>query len=183
MDNPLSEKSPNLERITAALAYASRAHRGQRRKGADAAPYINHPIEVMAVLVSEVGIADCNIICAALLHDTIEDTDVTLADLRELFGTEVADIVAEISDDKTLKSAERKQLQIEHARRLSHGAKIIKLADKICNLRDIGDSPPVGWGIDRQRAYFDWSKQVIEGLRGAHSELEVLFDQVFVTRP
>ncbi len=183
MSNDESSISADLHRISAALAYASHAHSGQRRKGADAAPYINHPIAVMCLLVSEAGIADPSVLCAALLHDTLEDTDATARDLDDLFGGEVAAIVVEVSDDKTLESIERKRLQIEHARGLSHGAKAIKLADKICNLRDLNDSPPVSWSVDRQRAYFDWAKQVIDGLRGTHPHLDTLFDRTYVTRP
>ena len=162
--------------LVAAAAFAAEKHRDQRRKDADASPYINHPIALANVLAGEAGIVDVQTIVAALLHDTVEDTDTTAEELRRLFGDDIAAVVLEVTDDKSLPKAHRKRLQIEHAANLSQRAKLVKLADKICNLRDIRLSPPVDWPLERRREYVDWARRVVDGLRGAHSILESLFD-------
>lgn len=162
--------------LVSAAAFAAEKHRNQRRKDADASPYINHPIALANVLTNEAGITDVLTIAAALLHDTIEDTDTTAEELRIHFGDEIAAIVLEVTDDKSLPKAERKRLQIEHAPHLGQQAKQVKLADKICNLRDIRRTPPADWPLERQREYFDWARRVVDGLRGTHSGLEALFD-------
>jgi guanosine-3',5'-bis(diphosphate) 3'-pyrophosphohydrolase len=118
-----------------------------------------------------------------LLHDTIEDTKTTGTELRRLFGTRVAGIVAEVTDNKRLPKERRKELQIDHAGSLSQNAKQVKLADKICNLRDILASPPKDWSIQRKRQYFDWAKKVIDQVRGTNSKLERRFDQLYRKRP
>jgi GTP diphosphokinase / guanosine-3',5'-bis(diphosphate) 3'-diphosphatase len=141
-----------------ALAFASRKHRRQRRKDVEASPYINHPIELVSILALEAGINDCDTLCAALLHDTIEDTDTSVEELVEAFGRSVASLVQEVTDDKRLPKAERKLRQVEHAAHLSPKARFVKLADKIANLRDVADSPPVKWPLARRREYFDWAK-------------------------
>lgn len=94
----------------------------------------------------------------------------------------MASIVVEVTDDKLLDKALRKQLQIDHAPHLSTGAKLVKLADKICNLRDILESPPAGWSAERKEAYFTWAGSVVGGLRGVHPRLEVVFDAVVARR-
>mgnify|MGYP000956370407 CR=1 FL=1 len=160
-----------------AAAFAAEKHRDQRRKGVSASPYINHPIAVANVLANEGGVHDITILCAALLHDTIEDTDTTDAELVSEFGAEIAGIVGEVTDDKSLEKQERKRLQIEHATTVSPKAKLVKLADKICNLRDILESPP-DWDINRKRGYFAWAADVVAGLRGVHPRLESTFDSL-----
>jgi len=162
--------------VLAASAFAACKHRDQRRKGAEASPYINHPIAVANVLANEAGIADPIILAAALLHDTVEDTDTTAKDLEAAFGHEIAAIVVEVTDDKCLSKQQRKLLQIEHAATLSRHAKLVKLADKICNVRDMGQSPPAGWSPERRAEYFTWAKQVVDGMRGVSPVLEALFD-------
>jgi guanosine-3',5'-bis(diphosphate) 3'-pyrophosphohydrolase len=161
-----------------AEAFAADKHRDQRRKDAAASPYINHPIALANVLRSEGGVTDEVVLCAALLHDTIEDTETTSEELRETFGDEIAHVVLEVTDDKSLDKAERKRLQVEHAASLSDRAKLVKLADKICNLRDIIASPPSDWSTTRKLEYFDWAKSVVEGIRGVHAGLEAVFDSV-----
>jgi guanosine-3',5'-bis(diphosphate) 3'-pyrophosphohydrolase len=123
------------------------------------------------------------VLIAAILHDTVEDTDTTGDELADVFGREIADMVLEVSDDKSLPKTERKRLQVAEAEQLSRGARLVKLADKICNLRDISRSPPTGWPLERQQAYFDWAKAVVDGLRSTHPELERLFDAAFSARP
>lgn len=132
----------NLASFVKALAFASRKHSQQRRKDVDASPYINHPIALVSILAVEAGINDCDTLCAALLHDTIEDTDTSVEELVETFGAPVASLVQELTDDKRLPKAERKLLQVEHAEHLSSKACSVKLADKIANLREVADSPP-----------------------------------------
>ena len=159
-----------------AVAFAADKHRNQRRKDAEASPYINHPIALANVLANEGGVQDVTVLCAAVLHDTIEDTETTADELRALFGDQVAAVVLEVTDDKSLDKAQRKQLQIEHAAHISPEAKLVKLADKICNLRDLLVSPPADWSAERKQAYFDWAAAVVAGLRGVHPGLEAVFD-------
>ncbi len=159
-----------------AVAFAADKHRKQRRKDTDASPYINHPIALANVLANEGGITNKDVLCAAMLHDTIEDTETTEAELRLAFGAKITAIVLEVTDDKSLDKAARKQQQIEHAPHISIEAKMVKLADKICNLRDILSTPPVGWPVARKQAYFAWANDVVAGLRGTNIKLERVFD-------
>lgn len=171
-----------MKQMMTALAFAADKHKNQRRKDADASPYINHPIALANLLLNEAGIEDQRVLTAAILHDTIADTDTTKQELVRHFGKDVADIVLEVTDDKTLPKADRKRLQIEHAAHISRRAKLVKLADKICNLRDISGSPPTGWSAQRKREYFDWAKEVVDRLRGVHPGLEHLFDKAYEAR-
>ena len=173
----------DLSLLLRALAFAAHKHRDQRRKDVAASPYINHPIALADVLVNEGGIDEVEVLCAALLHDTIEDTDTTRDEVAGAFGERVAAIVAEVTDDKTLAKAERKEAQVEHAAHISREAKLVKLADKICNLRDVVAHPPAGWSLERRREYFDWAKRVVDRLRGAHPGLEAVFDRAHAGRP
>lgn len=169
--------------ILRAASFAAHKHRNQRRKDADASPYINHPLALARVLTEEGGVTDAATLCAALLHDTIEDTDTTAEELRREFGDEVCSIVEEVTDDKTLPKAERKRMQVEHAAHISDKAKRVKLADKICNLCDVAQTPPAEWSIERRREYFDWAKLVIDRLRGVDVQLERIFDAAYSARP
>ena len=171
-----------MNRIIRAIAFAADKHRDQRRKDVNASPYINHPIALANVLANEAGVDDERVLVAAVLHDTIEDTETSEQELVRVFGQDIAAIVLEVTDDKALPKAERKRLQVENAPDISRRAKLVKLADKICNLRDLLASPPVHWPLQRQQAYFDWSAQVIAGLRGVHAPLEALFDAVYARR-
>ncbi len=171
-----------LALLLEALAFAAHKHRRQRRKDRHASPYINHPIALATLLVSEGGVGDPEVLAAALLHDTIEDTRTTYEELEAAFGRRVARTVLEVTDNKRLRKQTRKRLQIEHAAGLSRGAKLVKLADKICNLRDLRSRPPVGWDKWRRREYFDWAKQVVDGLRGVNPRLEAAFDAAYGMR-
>jgi guanosine-3',5'-bis(diphosphate) 3'-pyrophosphohydrolase len=180
----MSELPPgDLAIVLEALGFAAHKHRDQRRKDASASPYINHPIALANVLVREGAVSDPDVVAAALLHDTLEDTQTTLGELRAAFGERVARIVEEVTDDKSLPKAERKRLQIERAAALSREAQLVKLADKICNLRDMADHPPTSWDLARRREYFDWAKAVIDRVRGAHPGLEAAFDAAYARRP
>jgi len=176
-------RKSELELLLKALAFAAHKHRDQRRKDAEASPYINHPIALADALVNEGGITDPEVLCAALLHDTVEDTDTTEAELADAFGARIARIVAEVTDDTKLPKEDRKRLQIEHAPHLSREAKLVKLADKLCNLRDVDLRPPFKWDTARRREYFDWAKRVVDGLRGTHEGLEKAFDEAYSRRP
>lgn len=166
-----------------ALGFAAEKHRSQRRKDAEASPYINHPIALADLLVNEAGEDDPIVIAAAILHDTVEDTETTLSELTQHFGAQISAIVAEVTDDKALEKRERKRLQIEHAPTASAAAQKVKLADKICNLRDLEKSPPAKWPVERRREYFEWAKAVVDGLRDQHPALAALFDQAYARRP
>jgi guanosine-3',5'-bis(diphosphate) 3'-pyrophosphohydrolase len=166
-----------------ALEFASRKHSAQRRKDAEASPYINHPIALVSILAVEAGVDDPDVLCAALLHDTIEDTDTTRDELVEQFGSSIADIVVEVTDDKKLPKQLRKQLQIEHAPALSRGAGLVKFADKIANLRDVADCPPSDWPVQRRQEYFDWAKAVVDGIRDVPTRLQSLFTAAYARRP
>ncbi len=166
-----------------AIAFAAEKHRNQRRKDAEASPYINHPIALARVLAVEGGVTDAIVLAAAVLHDTIEDTQTRVEELREHFGGEITAVVLEVTDDKALGKAERKRLQVEHAPDLSNRAKLVKLADKICNVRDVASTPPAEWSLERRQEYFDWAKQVVDGLRGIDPALEAVFDQAYQARP
>jgi GTP diphosphokinase / guanosine-3',5'-bis(diphosphate) 3'-diphosphatase len=173
----------DLGRVLDALVFAADKHRHQRRKDHDASPYINHPIDLTHILVNEAGVADPLVLVAAVLHDTVEDTATTLDELAARFGPEVSQLVAELTDDKSLPKDARKRLQEEHAPHASFRAQQVKLADKISNLRDLAARPPATWDVARRRAYFDWCKRVIDGLRGRHAALEALFDAAYQARP
>ena len=159
VSNPTTGLSfTQTRKVFQALAFAAHKHRDQRRKDAGASPYINHPIALADILVNEGGITDHIVLCAAILHDTIEDTETTYEELVVAFGREIADVVQEVTDDKSLDKAVRKQLQIEHAPHASSRAKLVKLADKTCNLRDIAATPPAGWSEERRREFRDWAR-------------------------
>lgn len=172
-DCSVAVMTPNF---LAALSLAAYKHRNQRRKDAAKTPYINHPINVANILLNEAGITDEVVLIAAILHDTVEDTETSFEEIEQQFGSHVRSIVAEVTDDKSLSKAERKQAQIEHASGLSDRAKLLKLADKTANLRDLVNAPPEGWSAERINNYIEWGKAVIDPLRGHHAKLESLFD-------
>jgi len=147
--------------ILSAACFAAQKHSAQRRKGSTAEPYINHLLEVAELLVRTADELDTSLILAALLHDTIEDAGVTREELAVRFGEDVAALVAEVSDDKSLPKQTRKALQIENAPRKSPRAQALGTADKISNLRSIVSSPPADWSFERKVEYVRWSRQVV----------------------
>jgi guanosine-3',5'-bis(diphosphate) 3'-pyrophosphohydrolase len=167
----------DLAQLLEALQFAAHKHRAQRRKDADASPYINHPLEVATILATTGAISDLATLLAAVLHDTIEDTETTPEELEERFGPEVRSLVLEVTDDKRLPKEERKRLQVEHAPSLSPKAKLIKLGDKIANVHDVTATPPADWTLERRRDYLDWTEQVVQGCRGANPSLERRYDE------
>jgi len=166
-----------------ALSFAAFKHRHQRRKGVKAIPYINHPIALADLLVRTAKINDPEIIATALLHDTVEDTCTTSKVLKTEFGPVISKLVAELTDDKSLPSEVRKRRQVEHAPSLSPRARMVKLADKTCNLRDVVQDPPAKWSLKRKQEYFDWAKEVVDKIRGTNVKLEKAFDEAFAKRP
>ncbi|HYM86864.1 MAG TPA: HD domain-containing protein [Pseudoxanthomonas sp.] len=182
----------SMTRVIDAIAFAAHAHRMQRRKDKDETLCINHPVALVQILAVEAGIDDADVLCAAALHDYLEvccgeHGHATLEEGRQLllerFGEQVLAYVDAVTDDKSLPKAERKRRQVEHAPHVPHGAKLIKLADKTANLRDLIDFPPADWAAYRRREYFDWAAQVIAQVRGTHPQLEALFDQAYAHRP
>jgi guanosine-3',5'-bis(diphosphate) 3'-pyrophosphohydrolase len=169
----------DLSHLLDAVNFAASKHRCQRRKDAEASPYVNHPIAVAHLLATRAGVRDLMTLQAAILHDTIEDTDTCYEELAACFGKEVADIVAEVTDDKSVPKAERKRLQIKNAPNKSQSAALVKLADKTCNLRDILESPPSDWSSARKREYFDWAKGVVDLLPAVNPALKLEFDLLY----
>ena len=167
-------------RLLAAAAFSAERHRDQRRKGGRDTPYINHPLEVAERLVRIGGVEDTDILMAAILHDTIEDTDTTAEELEDHFGAAVCSLVLEVTDDRNLTSLERKRLEIEHAPELTPGAKQIKLADKTCNIADMATNPPTSWTRQRRRDYLDFAEQIALGCRGINPALDAEFLRVLV---
>jgi guanosine-3',5'-bis(diphosphate) 3'-pyrophosphohydrolase len=173
----------DMQQLLDAVMFAADKHRNQRRKDAEASPYINHPIALAHLLATTGGIDDIVVLQAAVLHDTIEDTETTEAELRARFGDEVTSIVLEVTDDKSLPKQRRKELQVEHAPHKSAGAVLVKLADKTCNLRDIANAPPADWPLSRRQEYFDWAKRVVDALPALSPGLRAAFDAAYAQRP
>lgn len=173
-------------RLLKALELSSYRHRKQIRKGSENNPYIMHPIQVASLLANTGNEHDEVLLIGAVLHDTIEDTVANEAEKNELmqqieseFGTEVLDLVLEVTDDKSLEKQERKRLQIEHAPHKSVRAKKLKIADKISNIQDIILAPQLDWSIERRIEYLHWANNVVAGLRGVNPVLEKMFDDLF----
>ncbi|MGZ5173577.1 MAG: HD domain-containing protein, partial [Burkholderiales bacterium] len=171
------ENSDALAAILKALHFAADKHRDQRRKDIEASPYINHPIEVAELVARVGGVDDPVTLQGAILHDTIEDTKTTPEELEAAFGPEVRRLVEEVTDDTSLPKAERKRLQIEQAPHISDRARIVKLADKIANVRSVTQTPPAKWPLSRRQEYLDWTEQVVARLRGINPSLENLYDE------
>jgi len=165
----------SIHELFQALMYAADKHKFQRRKGYDAVPYINHPIKVANLLIENGEELNHPLLIAAILHDVLEDTDATEVEIARFFGTEVAAIVVEVTDDMTQDYDERKQTQIDKARLLSDDAKKLKIADKIANMNDIAYLP-LDWDDNRKLNYFKWAEKVVDGCRGVNHSLESLFD-------
>jgi guanosine-3',5'-bis(diphosphate) 3'-pyrophosphohydrolase len=167
-----------MNKFSQALVFASRAHAGQHRKDGRT-PYINHPIEVMNLVVQHCHNPDEDVLIAALLHDVVEDTMITDAEIRSAFGARVSRLVAELTDDKTLSKEERKRLQLLEVHLLSADGKLLRLCDKICNVYDIIYAPPGDWDTNRRIDYLTWAKAVVDRIRGVHQELEGKFDELY----
>lgn len=161
-----------------AVEFAANKHKEQRRKNKTADPYINHPLQV-AGLLTRAEISNYQALCAAVLHDTLEDTSTTMHELRREFGDNISYYVGEVTDDKSLPKVERKMKQIEHAPHMRYCSKLIKLADKLSNLWALKDDPPVTWSPEIVRGYAVWCLAVVNALRGTDDILEALLDLAF----
>jgi (p)ppGpp synthase/HD superfamily hydrolase len=162
--------------VVGAADFAARRHVSQRRKGASAEPYINHLAEVAGLLAEATGGSDPALVAAGFLHDTLEDTPTEYEELVARFGKDVADLVAAVTDDKSLPKAERKRLQAENASKKSERARLLKIADKTSNLRSLASSPPADWDHARALDYVQWAERVVAGCRGLNAKLEYAFD-------
>ena len=172
-----------LKLFLKALSFAAQKHKDQRRKDVNASPYINHPISLANILCNEGHITDIEVICGALLHDTVEDTETSPEELESEFGKVIRNIVMDVSDDQSLPREERKRQQVKKVAHVCEKAKLVRLADKISNLRDVNKNPPHNWSLERRQKYFDWAKEVIDQIRGVHPLLEHVFDDAYQTRP
>lgn len=161
---PKTFSAADIGLILKAAHFAANKHRSQKRKGGEASPYINHPLEVADLIWNTGECYDPEVVCAAILHDTVEDTETTFTEIEELFGMRIASLVKEVTDDKSLPKAERKALQIKHAPHLSEGACLIKLGDKASNVKDIVNDPPPDWSEERKHDYVEWTKLVVNEL-------------------
>ena len=174
----MTHPNQNIHAVLAASNFAAKKHSAQRRKGDAAEPYVNHVLETAALVSGAMLEDDTNLVIAAILHDTLEDTETTRHELEEKFGSDVASLVDELTDNKALPKLERKRLQIVNASKKSARAQMIKLADKISNLRSILASPPADWDDRRKKEYFDWAAQVVGGLTAPNPILKGEFDGV-----
>jgi (p)ppGpp synthase/HD superfamily hydrolase len=166
-----------IQALARAYHFAAARHVHQRRKGEAAEPYMNHLTEVADLVAQATRGSDPDVLIAAVLHDTVEDTETTLEEIEAAFGERVAELVAEVTDDKSLPKQTRRDLQVEHAAHASRGAQIIKLADKTSNLRALASSPPQGWSDQRIAEYVDWAGRVVDACRGADKGLAAEFDK------
>ena len=163
--------------ITRAWNFSAERHVNQRRKGEAQEPYVNHLAEVAELVATATEGRDANLVAAAVLHDTVEDTATLPTELASVFNADIANLVAEVTDDKRLSKEERKRKQVEHAAAKSVRAKMLKLADKTSNLRSLTKSPPTDWSQQRNREYLDWAIEVARVLRGSNAWLEARFDE------
>lgn len=172
------QETNDVTAILKAIHFAAGKHSVQRRKDIEKSPYINHLIEVAELLSRVGGVTDLITLQAAILHDTVEDTETSFEELEEHFGVEVRKVVANVTDDKKLPKDVRKQLQIEHAPNIPDRAKLVKIGDKISNVLGVTKVPPADWSLERRQEYLDWTEKVVNGCRGYNPALENHYDQV-----
>jgi hypothetical protein len=162
--------------VSRAAKFAAQRHSGQHRKGSAREPYVNHVAEVAALLAETTEEPNAKLVAAGWLHDTVEDTATKHEEIETLFGHFVADLVAAVTDDKSLPKAKRKRLQVQNAPHKSPDAKALTIADKISNVRSLLMSPPDDWELARLTEYIDWAECVVAGCRGVNSKLDDIFD-------
>jgi (p)ppGpp synthase/HD superfamily hydrolase len=159
------------------MDFAAHRHATQRRKGIKAESYVIHLTEVARLLAEATDGSDHHLVMAGLLHDTVEDTGTTSEELAARFGEDVATLVAEVTDDKSLERHERKRMQVRTAPGRSKRARMIKIADKIANLRSLRESPPMGWSARRKADYAAWAREVVAACGPTDERLEALFEE------
>ena len=182
MDQPVTATAAHLAELLKAIELAASKHRNQRRMDVDASPYINHPLAVASLLAVDCGVHDIDILCAAVLHDTLENTQTTDAEIAGLLNSSVADLVLEVTNDNRLPWAERRQAQIDKSLQLSHGARLIKLANICCVLSELLMRPPADWPLQRKRDYFDWAECVVARLDGTDRRLQTRAESLLARR-
>ena len=163
--------------VSEAADLAARRHTGQQRKGRGDEPYVNHLAEVANLLAFATDGEDAELVAAGWLHDTIEDTETTREELAGKFGERVAAVVAEVTDDMSLPKAQRRQKQVEEAAHKSDPAKLIKIADKISNIRARTVPQPTREQRDDLADYVAFSEKVVAGCRGVNARLDAKFDE------
>lgn len=167
-----------------ACHFAAKKHANQRRKNTAGSPYIEHPLEV-AKFIAEMPefdrVPDLNqdVLCAAVLHDTIEDTDTHANELRVLFGERITQMVLDVTDDKSLDFITRKQLQVEHVGKLSKCSVLIKLADTLSNLSGLASDPPKEWSAEQMLGYLNWKFCIWSQVIGMWPEMDRRLRAVF----
>ncbi|MCA6363679.1 MAG: bifunctional (p)ppGpp synthetase/guanosine-3',5'-bis(diphosphate) 3'-pyrophosphohydrolase [Bacteroidetes bacterium] len=164
-----------MKLISDAILFAAVCHNGQYRKDGKT-PYINHPLEVMHHLAHIADVKDTELLCAAVLHDVIEDTHATAAEIEKRYSKRISQIVEELTDDKHMGKTERKLMQVENAHLLSPEARLIRISDKICNVHDMHFAPPQNWHTTERLNYITWALSVVDQIRGTDARLEKAFD-------
>lgn len=165
----------DISSLMSAIVFSARKHKNQRRKGSGNIPYVNHPLEVANLIAQTVGATNIALLAAAVLHDTLEDTRTTPDEIDQQFGKEVMVLVLEVSDDMSQPKFIRKSKQIETAGSLSDEAKIIRIADKTCNILDMLKTK-YHWGNSQKREYMRWAKDVVKNCEGVNKKLEGEFE-------
>ncbi len=173
----MNQMTTDTGKLLEAIEFASEKHKNQFRKNKDKTPYIHHPVQVARTISRHVQNVDNDVLIAAVLHDVLEDTDTSRVELENTFGKKIASIVLEVTDNKNQPKLLRKLLQIKNAKKKSIEAKTIAVADKICNLTDIINDPPVNWNPQRKNMYTDWVEQVVKGMKGANPRLDQLVEE------
>jgi len=170
-------KDNDISTLLKAVSWGFQRHCYQKRK-ISGAPYFTHPIGVASIALNA-GVKNINVLIACLLHDVVEDTKTTIDDVKREFGKTISDIVAEVTDDKMLPREEQKKSQLIRAEKMSDEAKIVKLADKIHNLRDayyIG--PPKKWTKQSYKNYVNHAKKFMNKVKGTNIKLEKLLQNI-----
>ena len=179
----IPQAAPSLPVVMRAAQFAAERHKSQRRRGAAREPYVNHLLEVAALLAAATDGRDPDLVVAGLLHDLIEDQGVSADDIARQFGVAVAALVLEVTTDKSLPETERGRLQIAHAAHKSPRARMLRIADLVSNLRALRQSPPADWSVERQREYFRWAHDMVAAGRGLSPRLDAAFDEAYAAGP
>jgi len=168
---------PAIRLVSEAAELAAHRHNGMARKGRGNEPYINHLAEVANLLATASDGEDADLVAAGWLHDTIEDTETTREELAQRCGVRVAGLVTEVTDDMSLPKSERRRLQVVEASQKSPGAKLIKIADKVSNIRARIFPHASREQCNELAEYVAWAEQVVNGCRGVNAVLDTLFDE------
>jgi len=177
VQSPVDPHAAVLQAVLKTAFFAATKHSNQKRKNKAGSPYINHPIEVALLIATVAGVTNIEILQAALLHDTVEDTDTTFDEIEKHFGKVVRDIVVEVTDPKGLTKLGRKKYQLEF--NFSPAAQLIKMADKLNNLSDMLVEAPPAWDLLGIQGYTVWGKKVVDRFKGANKGLDKALAEMF----